>query len=402
MIPRTPRCLWLAGLCLIFATACNAGPGESPRAPEAHVGVPPVAGGETSATPLALVAIDPMPSPRAAHTATRLRDGRVLIAGGCIANGCEEGIAGDAIVFDPKTAAFSPAGNLLEPRVGHRAIALADGSVLLLGGWTRSGVTDLVERYVPEAERFEAAGRMLEPRDGCSATLLADGTILIAGGYGDGMRRLATAERYDPASGHSRAAGSMSEPRMSHTATLLADGRVLVAGGSLSSRELLATLEILDPATNAFTPVGTLTRARHKHAAIAMGDRVLLLGGASIPESDGHFADSEWWSGGGTSAGPRMATARYKFLDSLAALDDGSVLVAGGGANAELLSADGAAFATLDESIGQQLAFATATALDDGRILVAGGYDPDIRVTRKAWLVSRTTLAGSSHPTTTN
>lgn len=402
MMSRALHCHWLTGLCLLAATACNAGTAEPTATSESRTDAPSASPVESVTAPLAVAAIDPMPTPRAAHSATRLRDGRVLIAGGCVADGCEEGIADDAIVFNPASSRFSPAGKLVQPRVGHRAIALDDGSVLLLGGWTRAGVTDLVERYVPETGRFEAAGRMLEPRDGFSATLLADGTILIAGGYGDGMRRLATAERYEPASGHSRAAGSMSEPRMSHTATLLADGRVLVAGGSRSSGEVLATLEVLDPATNAFTPAGTLTRARHKHAAVAMGHRVLLLGGASIPESDGHFADSEWWSGDGTSAGPRMATGRYKFLDSLATLDDGSVLVAGGGANAEVLSADGDAFATLDERIGQQLAFATATALDDGRILVAGGYDPDIRVSRKAWLVSRSTPASSPHPTTTN
>src|SRR3546814_16673393 len=107
-----------------------------------------------------------------------------------------------------------------------------------------------------------------------------------------------------------------------------------------------------------------------------MADRVLLLGGASIPESDGHFADSEWWSGDGTSTGPRMATGRYKFLDSLATLDDGSVLVAGGGANADVLSADGDAFATLDERIRQQPAFTTAQPPDDGRTPIARDSTP--------------------------
>lgn len=396
------RPCWLVGLCLIVAAACDAGTPEAHAAAAVRAQVPSAADGEPAAAPPVLVAIDSMPSPRAAHSATRLRDGRVLIAGGCVADGCEEGIADDAILFDPVSAGFSPAGKLVQPRVGHRAIALADGSILLFGGWTRTGVTDLVERYAPETGRFEAQGRMLEPRDGFSATLLADGTILIAGGYGDGMRRLTSAERYEPATGRSRSAGSMSEPRMSHTATLLADGRVLVAGGSRSGNEVLATLEVFDPATNTFTSAGALARARHKHAAIAMGDRVLLLGGASIPEADGHFVDSEWWSTDGIAAGPRMATGRYKFLDSLVTLADGSVLVAGSGARAEVLAADGSAFGPVDGSIGQQLAFATATALDDGRILVAGGYDPDIRVSRQAWLVAPAALTDNAHPPSTN
>ena len=335
-----------------------------------------------------LAAVAPMPSPRAVHSATRLSDGRVLLAGGCKADGCEEGIAGDAILFDPASGRFSPAGMLIKARVGHRAVALDDGSVLLFGGYTQDGVTDLVERYDPKRGRFEPHGKMLEARDGFSATRLADGSILIAGGYTQGMRRLASAERYDPATGRSVAIGKMATPRMSHTATLLADGRVLLAGGSRSSSEVLDSIELFDPRQGTFAPAGTLAHARHKHAAIARGDRVLLLGGASIPEADGHFDDSEWWSAAGVAAGPRMARGRYKFLDSLAPLANGGTLVGGGGASAEWLDAEGARFHPVAGDIGAALAFASATALNDGRVLLAGGYDSDIRVSRQAWLLT--------------
>src|SRR3546814_18274055 len=108
-----------------------------------------------------------------------------------------------------------------------------------------------------------------------------------------------------------------------------------------------------------------------------MINRGLLLGGASIPEYDDHFADSEWWSADGIVAGPRMAAGRYKFLDSPVMLADGRVLVAGGGARAEVLAADGSRFTRVDGRIGQRLAFATATAIDHGRIPLAGGDDPD-------------------------
>ncbi len=375
MMSRRARSLLLVAACMA-GTACHAEPAPAP-----------VAGAGMPGTSPHLVPASKMPSPRAAHSATRLADGRVLLAGGCAADGCEEGIASDAILFDPVTGAFSPAGKLLQPRVGHRAIALADGSVLLLGGYTPGGVTDIVERYVPGQGRFESHGRMLQARDGFSATLLADGTILLAGGYADGMQRLTTAERYDSATGRSRDVGSMSSPRMSHTATLLRDGRVLLAGGSRASREVLTSLEVFDPAANRFIPAGKLSSARHKHAAIALGGRVLVFGGASIPEDDGHFNDSEWWTPEGVTPGPRMAMGRYKFLDSLAMLDDGRVLVTGGGLRAEILDAKGSKFQSIDDAIGRRLAFTTATALDDGRILVAGGYDPDIRVSQNAWLV---------------
>lgn len=367
------RALTVAALLSLPLPACRAA--ETPA---------PVWTGADAAP--ALVALPPMPTPRAAHSATRLVDGRVLLAGGCHADGCEEGISGDALLFDPAARAFVATGGLVQPRVGHRAIALEDGSVLLLGGFTQDGPTDQVERYDPASGRFAAHGRLRERRDGFSATLLDDGRILIAGGYTQGMRRLASAERYDPATGTSEAVGDMATPRMSHTASPLADGRVLVAGGSRSRDEVDAGLELFDPRSASFSPAGTLQQARHKHAAVVVGERVLLLGGAAIPETEGHFRDSEWWSASGVTPGPELQLGRYKFLDAVVHLADGSVLVAGGGHHPERLDAAGERFERVAGDVGGALAFASATPLDDGGVLVAGGYDADIRVSRQAWL----------------
>ncbi len=336
----------------------------------------------------ALRAITSMPGARAAHSATRLGDGRVLVAGGCRSDGCEEGLSTDALLFDPATGTFTTTGAPKLPRAGHRAVPLKDGSVLLIGGWTQDGVTASIERYRPDRGVFEPFGSLRTARDGFSATVLADGTILIAGGYGEGMRRLASAERFDPRTKASRSVGAMATPRMSHTATRLADGRVLVAGGSDARGTVTASLELFDPAKGRFSPAGTLKKARHKHAAIRLGPDVLLLGGAAIPETDGHFSDSERWkaSSGTVSPGPEMREGRYKFLDSVAPLADGRTLVAGSGARAEVLSADGSRFDPVNGRIGRKLAFATATALADGRVLVLGGYDPTIRIDRGAWV----------------
>lgn len=379
--------IWLVAVAL-FASGCRAGEAGAGALPAESPGAARVS--SAKATGMRLIATRAMPSPRAAHSATRLADGRVLIAGGCAADGCEEGISGEAVLFDPASGAFAPTGDLLQPRVGHRAIALADGSVLMIGGWTRDGVTASVERFVPASGRFEAAGELRQARDGFSATLLADGSVLVAGGYAGDMRRIASAERYDPRSGHSEPVGSMATPRMSHTATLLADGRVLVAGGSSDRRTALASLEVFDPATSRFQPAGSLARARHKHAAVAVGDRVLLIGGATLPEDAGHFRDSEWWQAGKLAPGPTMAEGRYKFLDAVLAWPDGTVLVAGSSRSPEVLTAGAERFDRIEGTLDGKLAFATATPLADGRVLVVGGYDPEIRPSARAWLLSRT------------
>ncbi len=371
---------------MLSTSACRAGEVDTATAKQdsaASARQAPTAAG------VQLAATTPMPSPRATHSATLLADGRVLIAGGCNADGCEEGISGDALLFDPASATFAATGNLLQPRVGHRAITLADGSVLLFGGWTANGATASVERYVPASGRFESAGELQQARDGFSATLLNDGSVLVAGGYKEGVRRLASAERFDPNTGRSEPVGALATPRMAHTATLLADGRVLVAGGSRDSSTVLASLELFDPATARFEPAGTLARARHKHAAVRVGDRVLLLGGASIPEHTGHFRDSEWWQAGALTPGPAMSEGRYKFLDATFTWPDGTVIVAGSGRNVEVLSAGANQFQRIDAPLEDKLAFTTATPLVDGRVLIAGGYDPQIRPSASTWLLTR-------------
>ena len=333
-----------------------------------------------------------MPQARAAHSATLLRDGRVLLAGGCHATGCEEGISVDALLFDPKSRTFSKAGNLVQPRVGHRAIRLRNGAVLLIGGWTPDGASKLVEMYDPASGHFSRQGELLQARDGFSATALLDGNILIAGGYTGDMQRLSSAEIYDPRTGQSRAIAAMATPRMAHTATLLPDGRVLVAGGSSARGQLLDALELFDPASGRFQDSGHLRKARHKHAAIRIGGNVLIMGGAGVHEFSEQFRDSELWRPDAmrTSPGPTMQDGRYKFLDSVVRLGDGDILVAGSGQAPELLDSTGQHFKPTAGILANDLSFSTATSLRDGRVLIAGGYAPGIHPSRGAWLYQPT------------
>jgi hypothetical protein len=62
------------------------------------------------------------------------------------------------------------------------------------------------------------------------ATTLADGRVLVEGGFAPGSYTTET-EIYDPATNAWTVASPMHEGRGEQTATLLTDGRVLVAGG---------------------------------------------------------------------------------------------------------------------------------------------------------------------------
>ncbi len=82
---------------------------------------------------------------------------------------------------------------------------------------------------------FSPAANMNTPRYLHTATPLANGKVLVAGGYhipslGSELN-LASTELYDPTSDTWSPAGSLATARSLHTATLLPNGKVLVVGG---------------------------------------------------------------------------------------------------------------------------------------------------------------------------
>jgi hypothetical protein len=340
-------------------------------------------GAQTLITPAAS-----LHGPRAAHTATLLGDGRVLVAGGCTRIGCERP-TDTTVFFDPRRERFVAGPRLLRPRVGHSAVRLRNGNVLVVGGWVGTEPARSAELFDPERARFAAAGALTTGRGGLAAVALHDGRVLVSGGV-DGERTLASAELYDPNTGTFNRTGSMRWTRSAHTATLLRDGRVLVAGGSTGSR-VLATAEIWDPRTGRFAMVGQMRMARHKHAAVALRDgRVLVVGGSDERDFRGKYRSAELFL-------PKtlrfvrtgsMRSPRFKLPDAAVRLADGSVLVTGGAAIAERYEPRRSRFVG-SGVLGLDLSFSTATALRGGRVLVVGGYDSNIEPTERVWLFRR-------------
>jgi hypothetical protein len=86
-------------------------------------------------------------TPRHFHTATLLNDGKVLIVGGIDAATDTTHTLTDAQLYDPATNTFTPTGALHVARFYHTATKLADGRVLIAGGYNASGATGTAEVY---------------------------------------------------------------------------------------------------------------------------------------------------------------------------------------------------------------------------------------------------------------
>jgi hypothetical protein len=327
---------------------------------------------------------------RAAHTATTLPGGDVLIFGGF--TGVESRTA-QAELFDSRAEKFTPIAQPHDPRHSHTATRLTDGRVLIAGGMAADkNYLATAELFNPGTKTFRTAGRMTMARAGHEAVLLDDGRVLLVGGVGTGWTFLATAEIFDPRTGVFSATGSMSEPRESHVAIKLRDGRVLIAGGHRGRRAaaiISRTSEIFDPASGRFQEAAQMSVRRHKHDGVALDDgRVFIAGGADERDNEGVYSSAELFDPATArfQAMPDMRLGRYKHRGTIFVLSSGRLLLAGGATQAEeydLLTGESEVVGGGTRMAGL---FSATALLPDERVLITGGYGHGTGSRSSAWI----------------
>ena len=239
---------------------------------------------------------------RQGHTANRLPDGSVLIAGGDEPGpGGVLNVQATVEVFDPQTQTFGFGGTMTQPRSTHTATELADGRILMIGGYQvfAGGVASATaEIYDPQTQLFSAVAAPSAGRTQHTATLLPDGRVFVAGGttkfdLGDifasfGLT-LDTTEIYDPATNTWTAGPNLERPRIAHQASLLGNGKVLITSGievgdffGIPIPGITDKCQLFDPVTNSITEAATLPGGRAYHGQLALpGGGALVVGGAT-------------------------------------------------------------------------------------------------------------------------
>jgi hypothetical protein len=295
------------------------------------------------------------------HSATRLPDGKVLIAGG--ADGTLD--LASAELFDPATNTWAAAAPMGLKRRGHAATLLPNGKVLITGGSNNNTLLPSAEIYSPATNTWAAVPSMISARVNHTATLLADGRVLVAGG----LTSAAPAELYDPGT-NSWTASSAVAPRFFATATLLPNGKVLVAGGTVSGPPL-ASAELYDPATNSWSAAATAPLARSHHGAVLLPTgKVLVTGGKNVSG----LTSCELYDPATNSWAPAASLSDARLSHATTLLADGRVLASGGLdlSSAELYDATANTWTRAAEMTVRRFNH-SATELLNGKVLVAGG-----------------------------
>jgi hypothetical protein len=298
---------------------------------------------------------------RGAHTATLLKDGRVLLTGGVNASSGYAGSAGTAELYDPSTGRFTATGNMTTNRAGHTATLLRDGRVLVSGEYTGDGTSEL---YNPATGLFTQTGGNTDIHSSQVSNLLNNGKVLITGPP--------SAEIYDPASASDVRIGAMDHGT---GAVVLKDDKLVIVGGSN-----VALYDVTDDAFNLLVSLPVPTIYDQVETLLANG-KVLMSGG----HSDGFP----------TTDATTLFDARRRTLDgnghllvsrtyhSATLLPGGRVLIYGGYhvgsdaqevrvAAAEEYDPDNGSFTDAGQGAWPRGAH-TATLLRDGTVLIAGG-----------------------------
>ncbi len=231
--------------------------------------------------------------------------GKILVAGGGVADLALNAITDQAFLFDPETGEIEELGAMTSTRMGHVAVENSVGEVIFIGGLAQdaSGALEAAttaERYDPETRTFtQIAGNSFGdavPLYGVAASLGEDGVLYCGGFETSGLSGFTWKPIEDclfiSNTGTVSETDPMETPVLNAALTSLGDGQALLTGGVSTSDFLDQSTEVEGiaqawlydhNASPKWKPVGSMSVGRMRHSTASLSDgRALIVGGSLI------------------------------------------------------------------------------------------------------------------------
>lgn len=231
---------------------------------------------------------------RTQHTATQLADGRVFVAGGAATFDLDgvQAVLGSIStahltteIYDPVADTWTPGPNLPYRLFGHTATLMKNGDVLIAGGVKVSFVLVLpIPTVVPDVHVYHPGSNTITSAAGLATASVYHGAVAIDDGTADGKVVVvggvesfdlaanppvfgisARSERYDPTADAWSPVGSLTAPR-AYPNLVLTDDLLVVVGG----------LTDVDLTTGTGTPETLIETAPHDLSAWTSAGSMLL------------------------------------------------------------------------------------------------------------------------------
>lgn len=194
----------------------------------------------------------------------------------------------------------------MSPSRTELTVSVSGNRIALVGGITLQGVpsqtVELFDTLTGARVTNPTVAPLLAARRSHAATVLADGRILVSGGYATASGTapaLATAEIINPAAPATTAFATapLPEPRAQHTASLVDGTRALLTGGvPAQGGQALASSQTYDPAANAWAASGSMSVARVGQQGTVVRPNWLAITGGTNAASPGGIDTAESWT----------------------------------------------------------------------------------------------------------
>lgn len=171
-------------------------------------------------------------------------------------------------------------GNLKEARYQHASVVTPTG-LWVLGGQGMSGKLDTIEVLEGETWTTSSSVRLPAPLLGHCAVDIGSGKILLAGGSTNDEPFSAATYIYDPTSGWTEV-DTMVTPRLQHGCVKIGNS-VFTAGGTGSSGAL-AQAEVFDLASKTWTALASLPFGVQAPDLVAIDNEPVVIGGLGGPD----------------------------------------------------------------------------------------------------------------------